>query len=225
FADLDALGVLGDVLGGGGDAGAFLQADHACLVQQQQGAAAVGGVVGDHHGGAVGQVVQRLVLAGVGAEGFDVHAGHADQLGALALVELIEVRLVLEEVGVQALLGDLNVGLHVVGEDLHLEVDALFGQRRLDELENLGVRHRRGGNVQFFRGLGGQCRDGGKGGKQFFHRSVPSEVSGVRRFARPCCGYLREKCVTSLSPTLCRICTRTSSNTTVTIITSVWKRW
>ncbi|QOZ93922.1 hypothetical protein Pstu14405_00410 [Stutzerimonas stutzeri] len=37
--------------------------------------------------------------------------------------------------------------------------------------------------------------------------------------------HLREKWVTSLSPTLCSTCTSTSSRTTVTTITSVWKRW
>ncbi|TVT66721.1 MAG: hypothetical protein FHK79_16245 [Pseudomonas sp.] len=37
--------------------------------------------------------------------------------------------------------------------------------------------------------------------------------------------HLREKWVTSRSPTLCSTCTSTSSRTTVTTITSVWKRW
>src|SRR5690606_19983891 len=79
FADADALGVVGDVARGGGDAGLGLEGDDAGLGQQQQGTAAVGGVVGDHHVGAIGQVVQVGDLVGVGAEGLDVDAGHTDQ--------------------------------------------------------------------------------------------------------------------------------------------------
>ena len=106
------------------------------------------------------QVSQGFVLAGVSAEGFDVYAGYADQLGATALVELIEVRLVLEEVGIQALFRDLNVRLHVVGEDLDLQVHAFFGQGRFHELEDFRVRHRGGGNGQGFCSLGGERSNG-----------------------------------------------------------------
>ncbi len=170
---LDALGVVGNVLWRGSDAGAILEADHAGLGQQQQGAAAVGGVVGDDHVGAIGQRIQRLVLAGISTEGLDMHAGYADQIGALALVEFIQVRLMLEEVGVQALLGDLDVRLHVVGEDLHVQRYALLGQLRFDELQQLRVRHGGGSHVQGF-GLRGKCGNGGQGDNQFLHRSVPS---------------------------------------------------
>ncbi|MNP76932.1 hypothetical protein D3C76_1742650 [compost metagenome] len=79
----------------------------------------------------------------------------------------------LEEVGVQALLGDLGVRLHVVGEFLDLQLHTFFGQHGFDEVEDFRVRHRRGGDVQGVRGLGqrrGKRRSGGEGGKQFFHR-------------------------------------------------------
>jgi hypothetical protein len=96
-----------------------------------------------------------------------VHAGDADQVGALGLVELIQVRLVLEEVGVQALFGHLHVRLDVVGEDLDLQLHALFGQLRFDEVEDFGVRHRGGGDGQGF-GVGREGRDGGETASSFF---------------------------------------------------------
>ena len=95
-----------------------------------------------------GSSASVLYLLRVGAQRFQVHAGNGHQVGALGLVELIEVRLVLEEVGVQTLLGDLHVRLDVVGEDLDLQVHAFFGQGRLDEFEDFRVRHRGGGNGQ-----------------------------------------------------------------------------
>jgi hypothetical protein len=92
-----------------------------------------------------------------------VHAGHADQGGLAGLVELVQVRLMLEEVGVQTLLGDLHVGLHVVGEHLDVKGHALFGQGRFDEFENFRVGHGGGRHVQRLGGLGGKRRDGGEG--------------------------------------------------------------
>src|SRR5690606_20152136 len=92
---LDAFGVVGNVLKRGGDAGAFLEADHAGLVQQQQGATTVGGIVGDYHVGALGQLVQRIELDGVGTSRLDVHADNTDLIGALDLVDLHQIRLTL----------------------------------------------------------------------------------------------------------------------------------
>ncbi|MNL28503.1 hypothetical protein D3C87_1501480 [compost metagenome] len=91
-----------------------------------------------------------------------MHAGHGNQVGALGLVELIQVRLVLEEVGVQALFRDLHVRLDVVGEDLDLQVHAFFGQGRLHEFEDLGVRNRSGRDGQGF-SVGRECRNGREG--------------------------------------------------------------
>ena len=141
-------------------------------MQQQQGAAAVGGVVRDDHVGALRQVCQGFVLAGVGAEGLDVYAGYADQLGATALVEFIQVRLMLEEVGIQALLGNLHVRLHVVSEDLDVQLNAFFGQGRLNELEDFRVRYGSGRDAQAF-GLGGEGCQGSECSDQFFHRKAP----------------------------------------------------
>ncbi|MCY1420363.1 hypothetical protein D9M71_359790 [compost metagenome] len=103
-----------------------------------------------------------------------MHAGHGDQVGALALVEVVQVRPGLEVVGVQAFLRDLHVRLHVVGEHLHFEVDAFLRQGRLDQFEDLGVGHRRGGHHQFLVGIDRGAEGGGEGSQkqQFFHRSV-----------------------------------------------------
>ena len=132
------------------------------LGQQQQGAAAIGGVVWNHHVGAVRQIFKFFVFAGVGAQRLQVHSADAHQVSALGFIELVQVRLVLEEVGVQALFGDLYVWLHVVGEDFNLQIYALFGECRLHELQDFGVGHRRRGNLE---GLGGVSGKRGNGGE------------------------------------------------------------
>src|SRR5690606_36287005 len=76
------------------------------------------------------------------------------QIGLAVLVEGVQVRLVLEEIGVELLVGQLQIGLNVVGEHLDVQLHAFLGQDRLDDLEDLGVRHLGGANDQFFR-LGG----------------------------------------------------------------------
>ncbi|MNF90605.1 hypothetical protein D3C84_731750 [compost metagenome] len=159
--------VLGDVLGGGQGVLRVLQRQHTGLLQQDQGAAAVAALVGDGDGGAIRQFLERLVLAGVSAEGFDVHALDDHQVGALAAVEVVQVGLGLEVVGVQVLLVHLQVGLHVVGEDLHFEVHAFLGQLGFDQLEDFRVGYRSGGDGEFLAGLGeGGGQGGGQGGQQ-----------------------------------------------------------
>ncbi|MNF11445.1 hypothetical protein D3C80_2126660 [compost metagenome] len=74
----------------------------------------------------------------------------------------------LEEVGVQALFGNLYVRLDVVGEFLDLQLHAFFGQLRFDEVEDFGVRHRGGGNGQGI-GVGREGRNSGSDSKQLLH--------------------------------------------------------
>jgi len=93
-----------------------------------------------------------------------VNGCNADQVCALGLIELIQVRLVLEEVGVQTLFGHLYVWLDVVGEDLDLKVHAFFGQCRFHELQDLGMRHRRSGYRQVAR-VGRKRRNSGHSSK------------------------------------------------------------
>ncbi|MCY1396316.1 hypothetical protein D9M71_112840 [compost metagenome] len=163
FADFQVLGVLGDVLDGRQDVVRILQLDQAGLGHQQQRTAAVGSVVRDDHVGTARQFSDGLVLAGVSAQGLQMHASHRNQMGALGLVELIQVRLVLEEVGVQALFRDLHVRLDVVSEDLDLQVHAFFGQGRLHEFEDLGVWHRGGCDGQGVSRVGRECGNGSEG--------------------------------------------------------------
>ena len=54
--------------GGRGEVGVVSQLDETLSFQQQEGTAFVGGIIGDGHGCAVRQVVQRVGLAGVDAD-------------------------------------------------------------------------------------------------------------------------------------------------------------
>ena len=140
-------------------------------MQQDQRTAVVARVVRDHHVGALTQLGQRLDLARVRTERLDVHADHLHQVGLAVAVVGIQVRLSLEVVGVHLLLHQLVVGLHVVVEHAHVQVHAFLLEDRLDHLEDLGVRHGRGGHHQLLRGFagfaaGGQGQRSGKQGQQ-----------------------------------------------------------
>ena len=76
--DLHVVRILHDVVLGGGDAHAVLQLDDAVLLQQQQGAGLVGGVVGyaDLDDGSVGLVAAIVVgLAAAGSQAQSQHSG------------------------------------------------------------------------------------------------------------------------------------------------------
>ena len=75
--DLDVVGILGDVVLGGGDAGAVLELDDAVGFEQQQGAGFVGGVVGDCDlNGGVG----LFAAAGENTEGENCREGKRNEL-------------------------------------------------------------------------------------------------------------------------------------------------
>ena len=137
--DVQILGVLGDVGLGGGDAGTLLQGDQALLLEQEQGAGLVGGVVGHGDLSAVSQLVDAGGLAGIQAEGLVVNLSGADQVGAVADVELVHVGDVLEVVGVQLTALHRQVGLDVVVELHDLQGDALLSQDALGYLQDLSV--------------------------------------------------------------------------------------
>jgi len=101
--------------------------------------------------------------------------GHDHQAGLAVLVEAVQVGLVLEEVGVQLLVLHGHVGLHVVAEFLDLQVHALGLEPGLDEVQDLGVRHGRGGHLEHVGGLRGKGQGGdGQGGEGVFeHRMQP----------------------------------------------------
>jgi hypothetical protein len=70
-----------------------------------------------------------------------VHRHHRHQSAAGAAVEFAEEWQILKEVGVQSFRSQEIVGLVEVLEDLDLEIDAPFGERRADVVEDLGVRN------------------------------------------------------------------------------------
>ena len=67
-------------------------------------------------------------------------------------VEGVEIRLMLEEVGVELPLLHLQIRLNVVREYADLQIHALRLQQRLDELENLGMGYGGGRDLQYFVG-------------------------------------------------------------------------
>lgn len=111
--------------------------------------------------------------------------GH--QVGALALVEFIQIRLVLEEIGVETLLYELYVRLDVIVEDFDLQIDAIFGQHRFDHFENFRVGHGRGADGQGFIGVGAQGEQGGNYCEKLFHASTPLKKDPL---GRESLGYL-----------------------------------
>ncbi|MNH19598.1 hypothetical protein D3C79_793390 [compost metagenome] len=117
-----------------------------------------------------------------------MYANHGFQVGAFAFVEVLQVRQGLEVVGIQTLLVDLYVWLHIVGEHLDLQVHAFFGQGRFDQLKNFGVGYRGGGNHQFFASLGKTCnRQSGRQSSQqqsLFHAQSLFEYTAIGRRRR-----------------------------------------
>ena len=144
--DLDVVGVLLDVVDGSGQAGAVTDGDDALGGQQLQSAGLVGGIVGHGDGSAVSDVLQVVALARIDAERLVVDGADADQMGAVLLVEALEVGAMLEVVGVNlALLGG-GVGQDVVGELGDGELVALLLENLLDRaVQNLSVG--RGGSA------------------------------------------------------------------------------
>ena len=89
--DLDVVGVLLDIVDGSGQASAVTDGDDALGGQQLQSAGLVGGVVGYGDGRAVRNVCQIIALARIDAERLIVDRADADQMGAVLLVEAVEV--------------------------------------------------------------------------------------------------------------------------------------
>src|SRR5690606_26208046 len=111
-------------------------------------------------------------------------------------VERVEVRLVLEEVRVELAVSDLDVRLDVIGEHLDVELHAFFGQRRLHELEQFGMWHRRRGNGQLLGMGGGTSKNGrqrkcGNGGKFLEHVYLQSGLLTVQTGDQAVAEYLQ----------------------------------
>ena len=75
-------------------------------------------------------------------------AGDAHQMGAAGGVEVIQIRDVLEVVGVLIAVLHSGIGHHIVAVLVDLQVDALLGQNGYALLQDLGVGGGRGSYVQ-----------------------------------------------------------------------------
>ena len=97
---------------------------------------------------------QTVLLAAVDAHRLHVDAGNRHQMGAVLCIEVVQIRLMLEIVGIAlAVLNDV-VGNDVVVVLLNIQRDALFGQNVLADLQNLAVRSRSSSAAD---GLAVQC--------------------------------------------------------------------
>ena len=81
-------------------------------------------------------------------------AGDVHQMGTLLLVEVVQIRLMLEVVGVALAVLDDGVGDHIVVVLLDVQSDALSGQNVLADLQNLAVGS---GSSSAADGLAVQC--------------------------------------------------------------------
>ena len=97
---------------------------------------------------------QAVLLAAVDAHGLDVDAGDGHQMGTLLLVEVVQIRLMLEVVGVALAVLDDGVGDHIVVVLLDVQSDALSGQNVLADLQDLAVGS---GSCSAADGLAVQC--------------------------------------------------------------------
>ena len=82
---------------------------------------------------------QVALFAAVDAHGLNVDAGNGDQVGALLLIEVVQVGLMLEVVGVALAILNDGVGDHVVIVLLDVQRNALVGQDLLADLQDLAV--------------------------------------------------------------------------------------
>ena len=80
---------------------------------------------------------QVALFAAVDAHGLNVDAGNGDQVGALLLIEVVQVGLMLEVVGVALAILNDGVGDHVVIVLLDVQRNALVGQDLLADLQDL----------------------------------------------------------------------------------------
>ena len=85
------------------------------------------------------QGVQSGLLAAVQAHGLNVDRSSGDNLGAVLGVEVVQVGLMLEVVGVNFAAVNNQVGLDVVVEFLHFEGDVLGSQDVLGNGQDLGM--------------------------------------------------------------------------------------
>ena len=152
-----------------------------------------------------------------------MHAAHGGQLGAFLGIEVVQIGLVLEGVGVQILAVQSHVGLHIVGIFDDLQIDAFSLEHVFGSIQDLGVRRGRGAHLHGGGGLGmaNQSTGGQHGGQRqqkFFHGKNLGERVIEKADQDPRLSLRR---VAQL-PKLWKICTMMMSRITVAIMMSVW---
>ena len=239
FVEDEVLRVLRDVRDSRQVGDVILELDQAGRLEHAQRARLVDDVVHDRDAVAVLDLIQRGVLLGVDAQRRDQRVADGDQLDAVLLAPVVHEVVVLEGVQVDVTVGQRLVGDDVVGELDQLDVDALLGEGRDDDLLPLlvvladdadlhGLRQRQraakaqhGGQRQskkllhdvFLLLFGAYAHSGTRTGA--IHCKKCPDAAGQRPY-----GSRR----VSALPMDWMSVTRNSRTMTVTIVTSVWKR-
>ena len=151
-----------------------------------------------------------------------MHAAHGRELGAFLGIEIVQIGLVLEVVGVQILAVQGHIGLHIVGVFDDLQVDAFGLEHVFDRIQDLGMRRGRSAHLHGGGGLrmAGQSTGGQHGGQRqqkFFHGKNLGERVIEKADQDPRLSLWR---VAQL-PKLWKICTMMMSRITVAIMISV----
>ena len=124
--------------------GILRQGDETFLSEEEQRAGLVAVVGGDQNGSALGDFIERGNAVAEKTERLIVDETGGDEVRAVAGVEAVQVRGVLEVVGVKLAVFKSGVGQDVIIENNDLEIVAFLGEEGLDLLKDLGVRGRGG---------------------------------------------------------------------------------
>ncbi len=127
-----------------------------------------------------------------------MNLGHPCKIKPSLLNHVFKVRNMLEEVGVQLLVSELQIGLHIVGKHYYLDFHAFFFKQRLGKLEYLGMGDFSGPYLDGFR---------------LFRASGKPQYAKEYNHSNDQC-YLLECLVQHLTPPirmLCRTCTPTGT--------------
>ena len=124
------------------DASALLQLNDAGKLQEKQSAAAVRGVIRNRDRSAVLDVLQILALAGIKTDRFNMDRCQGKKVSLMLLQEIIEVRLMLEEVRVNRLVFQSRVRLNVIVKLDNLQRNAFFLEVLRGNLQKISMRNR-----------------------------------------------------------------------------------
>ena len=122
--------------------GILRQGDETFLSEEEQRAGLVAVVGGDQNGSALGDFIERGNAVAEKTERLIVDETGGNEVRAVAGVEAVQVRGVLEVVGVKLAVFKSGVGQDVIIENNDLEIVAFLGEEGLDLLKDLGVRGR-----------------------------------------------------------------------------------